>query len=138
MIPVVQEHPSGCGLASVAVLAGVGYDVARGVAESLNIHAHDATLWSDTTYVRTLLASFGLRAAAGERPFTSWDALPDVCLLAIKWRRVAGRAFWHWVVFCRTGGVPVVLDSKKQLKNNVRRDFGRMKPMWYIPVHKSE
>ena len=54
--------------------------------------------------------------------------------MAIKWRRINGVPFWHWVVCMREAGECVVLDSKTALKNNVRRDFGRMKPEWFIEV----
>lgn len=139
MIPVVQDERTGCGIAGVAALAGVSYAVARDAAASMGIFARDKQLWSDTTYVRRLLEHFGIRTYAGETPFRSWDDLPDFCLLAIKWRKTGTAAFWHWVVFHRgQGNGPVVLDPKKSLKNNVRRDFGRMKPKWFIPVYKEK
>ncbi|AIA31355.1 hypothetical protein Y981_00230 [Leptospirillum ferriphilum YSK] len=34
----------------------------------------------------------------------------------------------HRVMFVREDKGPVVLDSKKGLRTNVRRDFGRMRP----------
>lgn len=136
MIPVLQEEPTGCGIAVVATLAGVEYETARQATAGLGIYARDKSLWSDTAHVRRLLGAFGFRAAPDETPFLSWDALPDCCLLAIKWRLIYGRAFWHWTVFLRGEDGPVVLDPKKTLKTNTRRDFGRMKPKWYIPVAK--
>ena len=60
--------------------------------------------------------------------------MPDCALLAIKWHREKGKPFWHWVVFVRDGEDEYVLDSKKALKSNVRTDFGRMNPKWYIEV----
>jgi hypothetical protein len=38
------------------------------------------------------------------------------------------------VVFVRDATGEYVLDSKAALKNNVRRDFGRIKPKWFIAV----
>ena len=136
MNPVVQEEPTGCGIASVAALAGVSYETVRQTAAGLGIHAYDTALWSDTEHVRRLLGAFGLGAAPDERPFSSWEALPDCCLLAIKWRLTGEKAFWHWTVFHRGEDGPVVLDPKKTLQSNIRRDFGRMKPKWHIPVFK--
>ncbi|MFG6178300.1 hypothetical protein ACGTN6_13720 [Halomonas sp. THAF12] len=135
MEPVIQEDISGCGIAASAALAGVSYSAARRVANGLGIHAQDKTLWSDTRYVRTLLSAFHITTSPMETPFTSWEALPDKALLAIKWRREGGRPFWHWVVFIRRDGDACVLDSKKQLRSHVRRDFGRMKPRWFIEVY---
>ncbi|MFO7582612.1 hypothetical protein [Guyparkeria sp.] len=134
MEPVIQEEISGCGIAASAVLAGVSYAQARRKANALGIHAKDETLWSETGHVRRLLREFGVSVSSEETPFESWARLPDQALLAIKWRMEKGKPFWHWVVFVREGGDEMVLDSKKALKSNVRRDFGRMKPMWYIEV----
>ena len=134
MKPVVQEDVTGCGIASVAMLAGVSYKQARRAAGRLGISADDPRLWSETGPVRRLLKQYGLRASGKETPFPSWEALPDLALLAIKWHRAGGRAFWHWVVFRRGPQGPVVLDPKLALRRHVRTDFGRMKPKWFLPV----
>jgi ABC-type bacteriocin/lantibiotic exporter with double-glycine peptidase domain len=134
MKPVIQEEKTGCGIAAAATLAGVTYRQARRAAGELNISATDARLWSDSIYVRRLLAHFGIHAAMGKVKFVSWDRLPSTALLAIKWHREKGRAYWHWVVFWRGPQGPVVLDSKRSLRMNRRTDFGRMKPKWFIEV----
>ena len=134
MKPVVQLECTGCGIASMAVLAGVTYPQAKRVANRLGIFADDPSLWSETDHLRRLLKEYGFRSARTEVPFTSWEALPDFALLAIKWHEDGGRAFWHWVVFWRGPRGPVVLDSKRALRRHVRTDFGRMRPKWYIPV----
>lgn len=134
MRPVEQLDRTGCGIASVATLAGVTYSQARLVANRLGISVDDSRLWSDTQHVRTLLKHYRFRATRQEAPFDSWQRLPDMALLAIKWHREKGRAFWHWVVFWRSPQGPVVLDSKRALRRHVRTDFGRMKPKWWIGV----
>jgi ABC-type bacteriocin/lantibiotic exporter with double-glycine peptidase domain len=134
MKPVVQLERTGCGIASMAVLAGVTYAQAKRVANRLGIFADDSRLWSETVHVRRLLKEYGFRSARTEVPFTSWEALSDFALLAIKWHEDGGRTCWHWVVFWRGPHGPVVLDSKRALRRHVRTDFGRMKPKWSIPV----
>lgn len=134
MKPVIQTEPTGCGIASVAAIAGVSYSRAKSVANSLGISADDHRLWSDTAHVRKLLRRFGLRADSTEMPFHSWDALPNLALLSIKWHLEKGRPFWHWVVFARENGRSCVLDPKKSLRQHTRTDFGRMQPKWYIRV----
>ncbi len=134
MKPVVQLERTGCGIAAVAALAGVKYDQAKRMATRLGIVADDPALWSETDHVRRLLKEYGFRLARTEAPFTSWEALPDLALLAIKWHEDRGRAFWHWVVFWRGIRGPVVLDSNRALRGHVRTDFGRMKPKWSIAV----
>ncbi|MGQ0811112.1 MAG: hypothetical protein ACT4OO_07790 [Nitrospiraceae bacterium] len=137
MTPVAQEEMTGCGIASVAAVAGVSYSRAKEIAHSLGISAHDRKLWSDTAYVRRLLARVGVRAAHSTSPFQSWSSLPDLALLAIKWRVDRGRPLWHWVVFVRENGHACVWDSKKTLVRHRRTDFGRMKPKWYLTINPS-
>ena len=132
--PVVQLERTGCGIASVAAIVELPYPKAKSIANSLGIFAHDATLWSETSHVRKLLRHFGVRTASSKVPFHSWETLPDLALLSIKWHREKGRPFWHWVVFVRENRRSYVLDSKKSLRSNFRTDFGRMQPKWYIPV----
>lgn len=134
MKPVVQLERTGCAIAAVAALAGVDYDQAKRVANRLGIFADDPALWSETAHVRRLLKEYGFRFAPTEAPFTSWEALPDLALLAVKWHEDRGRAFWHWVVFWRGPRGPVVLDSKRPLRRHVRTDFGRMKPKWSLAI----
>ena len=136
MKPVVQKDVTGCGIASVAVLAGVNYRQAKTIANRLGIFAADERLWSETIHVRRLLRHFGLRALPRERPFTTWNSLPQLALLAIKWKKIRGRPYWHWVVFHRGETGPVVLDSKPTLRRHLRNDFGRMKPKWFIEIQR--
>jgi ABC-type bacteriocin/lantibiotic exporter with double-glycine peptidase domain len=137
MKPIVQEERTGCGIASVATVAGLSYRRVQRVANRLGIFAEDQRLWSETGYVRRLLRQFGIRAAGTEARFASWRTLPHLALLAIKWRRVRDRSFWHWVVFWRGPNGAVVLDPKRELQTNRRRDFSRMRPKWFIAITKA-
>ncbi|MBI5192492.1 MAG: hypothetical protein HZA08_03490 [Nitrospirae bacterium] len=134
MKPVVQIERTGCGIASVAAIAGLSYPKTKSIANSLGIFAHNQSLWSETSHVRKLLTYFKIKTGSREIPFHSWEALPDIALLSIKWHIEKGQPYWHWVVFVRENGHAYVLDSKKSLCTNIRKDFGRMKPKWYIPV----
>lgn len=84
MKSVVQRERTGCGIASVATLAGISYAQAKRAANRLGIVTEDPRLWSETRQVRDLLAHFHIRAARKETPFVSWGLLPEVALLAIK------------------------------------------------------
>jgi hypothetical protein len=132
--PVVQLEYTGCGIASAAAIVGLSYPEMKSIANFLGIFAHDESLWSDTSHVRKLLRHLGVRANSSEVPFLSWAALPDLALLSMKWHREKGRPYWHWAVFVRENRQSYVLDSKKSLRTNLRIDFGRMRPKWYIPV----
>jgi len=132
--PVVQGDATGCGIASVAAIAGLSYPKAKAIACSLGIRAEDETLWSRTSHVRQLLRHLRCSTGRRELPFRSWKGLPDLALLSVKWHLERGRPCWHWVVFVREDGRACVLDSKKGLSTNRRTDFGRMKPKWFIAV----
>ncbi|WP_200796718.1 hypothetical protein [Lampropedia hyalina] len=132
--PVIQEEPTGCGIASVAAILGKTYAEMRTQAHALGISAADESLWSDTQYVRRMLSNAGVATAADECPFLSWNALPDLALLAIKHHQTEGRNFWHWVVFQRIADQAFVLDSASYLPCNVRQDFEAMQPEWFIEV----
>ena len=99
--PVVQLERTGCGISAVAALAGRSYPEMKSIADTLDIFADDKSLWSDTPYIRRLLDYVGLIADPGEVPFRSWESLPDLALLAIKWHQGKDCPFWHWVVFVR-------------------------------------
>jgi len=134
LTPVIQQETTGCGIASVANIVGKSYPQMRLIANAMGIFAEDKSLWSDTDYVRRLLASQGVKTAAREVPFSDWDSLPDTALLSIKHYREDDTDFWHWVVFKRIAGQPLVLDSASYLAENIRTDFDAMSPKWFIEV----
>ena len=134
---VVQEETTGCGIASTANILGKSYAEMKGIANAMGIYASDESLWSDTRYVRQILLKFGVETSEDEIPFQSWQALPDLALLAIKHHEVNGTCFWHWVVFQRQGTMEYVLDSASYLETNLRTDFEAMCPKWYIEVVKT-
>lgn len=134
MKPVIQEEVTGCGIAACAAIAGTSYAEAKKVANELGIFADDQSLWSKIEPVQQLLKQLGVQTAQTTRPFSSWEALPDLALLAIKWHEENGQPFWHWTVFVRDDSGCYVLDSKKALTQHSRKDFGRIKPKWYLQV----
>lgn len=132
--PVIQEETTGCGIASVANILGKTYAEMKAIANDMNIYASDEALWSDTQYVRRMLAYADIQTSKSEIPFLSWEALPDLALLSIKYHQENGVNFWHWVVFKRVDGQPFVLDSAIYLPSNIRIDFEAMQPKWFIEV----
>lgn len=138
MKPVIQQDRTGCAIASIAALTGQNYATVKEAAAELGIAVADAKLWSDTKYIRRLLAHFRLSARKEEEDFVSWSSLPNCALLAIKWHLEKTGPAWHWVVFVRDATSSYVLDPKKALRSNRRVDFGRMKPKWFIRVQGAE
>ena len=137
MTVIIQEETTGCGIASVANIVEQSYAKVQAKANAIGIFASDNTLYSDTQYVRNLLREYDVQVSSNEIPFKSWEALPDVALLSIKYHEENGLFFWHWVVFKREQGISVVLDSAAYLKENKRIDFQNMKPKWFIEVSKT-
>jgi ABC-type bacteriocin/lantibiotic exporter with double-glycine peptidase domain len=131
---VLQDDETGCGLASVAMVTGKTYVEVKQAAAKLGIPVKDKKLYSDTKYVRRLLRRFGIQSSEEEKPFVSWDALPDKSLLTIKYHKENDRPMWHWVVFERAEGMPAVLDPAKYVLHHRRTDFGAMKPKWFIEI----
>jgi ABC-type bacteriocin/lantibiotic exporter with double-glycine peptidase domain len=132
--PIVQQDRTGCGIACAAMLAGVSYAEAKAAAVRLGIAVEDSRLWSDTSPLRRLLETYGIALSSTPKAFSTWDALPDRALLAIKWHLERGVPHWHWVVFERQEARPCVLDPKRDLRQHRRTDFGRMKPKWWLEV----
>jgi hypothetical protein len=133
-VPVVQKETTGCAIAAVANILGKTYSDMKAIANGMGIYASDKALWSDTHYVRRMLATGGVQTSNSEEPFVSWEALPNLALLSIKHHQESGVNFWHWVVFERVDGQSFVLDSASYLPSNVRHDFVAMQPKWFIEV----
>jgi ABC-type bacteriocin/lantibiotic exporter with double-glycine peptidase domain len=131
---VIQEEKTGCGIASVANVLGLSYAELKQKANSIGIFADDDSLYSDTNYVRKLLHAYGVKASSVELPFESWEKLPNLALLSIKYHEEAGRPFWHWVVFKHHVNGACVLDSAVSLNGKCRTDFSTMKPKWFIEI----
>ena len=58
MKPVVQLERTGCGIAAVAVKAGVSYRQVQRTANRLGIFATDRRLWSETAHGLRLLREY--------------------------------------------------------------------------------
>lgn len=131
---IIQQESSGCGIACTAMLAGKSYEEVKQKANQLGIFADDKKLWSETGYVRRLLDEYEIKASKKEIPFTTWNALPNLALLAIKFRIEKDRSFWHWTVFQRTDGSQIVHDPASSLEKNKRNDFEKITPKWFIEL----
>lgn len=132
--PVIQEDKTGCSIACISWMSGRKYSDVKNLAKDLGISIEDPRLWSSTNHVRRILKEVSLKANPREADFKGWDNLPAYSLLAIKYHLENGIAYWHWVVCVNSHQGRFVMDPKKALKSNIRTDFGRMKPKWYIEI----
>ncbi len=134
MKATIQEEETGCGIAAVATILQLPYSIVQAQANALGIYATDEKLFSDTQYMRRLLTHYTISTADTEKPFQSWEDLPDLALLSIKHHYENGTPFWHWVVFHRGDCGARVLDSAPHLESNERSDLEAIDPKWYIEV----
>lgn len=133
-IPVVQEDITGCSIACISWMCGRSYIDIKNIAADLGINIEDPSLWSSTDPIRSILKEVSLNANSEEVEFKGWVNLPAYSLLAVKHHLEKGNPHWHWVVCVSNNKDRFVMDPKKSLKTNIRTDFGRMKPKWYIEI----
>ncbi|MGJ7902675.1 hypothetical protein [Lysobacter sp. 1R34A] len=139
-----QQDATGCGLACVAMLGGIGYVQARRLARRLGIGPRDRVLgrggrartvrnayFSDAGQLRRMLELLGLHAGP-ERRLARWDALDRSGIAGIRYNRREDS--WHWVVYLHGDEGGRVLDPNPRVRSERRTDFGRMKPHCFIPV----
>jgi hypothetical protein len=78
-VPVVQEETTGCAIAAVANILGKTYSDMKAIANGMGIYASDKALWSDTHYVRRMLANAGVQTSSSEEPFVACGVLQGSC-----------------------------------------------------------
>lgn len=142
----LQHDRSGCGLACVAMLAGIGYAQARTLARALHIGPRPyryragagvrtarAGWLTDARQLRRMLAVLRI-ATRAEREVDDWSQCDGDGLVAINPR---DDGTWHWVVYLHGEGSPHVLDPNPRVRRERRRDFGRMRPARFVPLQRS-
>ncbi|MFK3648025.1 hypothetical protein ACI2IY_06245 [Lysobacter enzymogenes] len=139
----LQHDRTGCGLACVAMLAGIGYAQARTLARALAIGPRPyryraggglrtarAGWLTDAQQLRRMLTVLRIRSGA-ERAVGGWSECDGDGLVAINARE---DGTWHWVVYLHDADSPRVLDPNPRVRRGERRDFGRMRPARFVPV----
>lgn len=140
----LQQDRSGCGLACVAMLAGIGYAQARTLALALGVgsrayryragagsHPVREGYLTDARQLRRMLKLLGLRTEA-EREVSGWRECDGTGIVGINHDAVNDT--WHWVVHLRDATGAYVLDPNARVRSERRSDFGRMRPVRFIPV----
>ena len=128
---VVQKDATGCGLACIAMVAGVSYTQAKKAAVKSRVVDENQPYYTNSGQLARILEELGGSAEKGRR-LSHWSSLTSLCIVGIGYKEAEDT--WHWVVFVpdRTGGH--VLDPRKSVTTNRRKDFSRMVPHRYIPV----
>jgi hypothetical protein len=121
----------GCGLACVAMIAGVSYDEAKAMVKSRPKRSGNCTSYVD---LRFGLDSYGVAYEMNGRRafrFTDWSALPDRAIVAVECEPQRP-AYWHWVVFDRVDGAGFVLDPAR--RRVVRRGINNIRGRGYMTI----
>lgn len=131
---IVQEDPTGCGLACVAMLSNTTYKKVRKAALEIDL-LKGRTLYTSAKDLHNLAKKFDLSLGQRRRKFKSFDALPDTAILAINYRPKTGS--WHWVVYHRNSKDEYVIDPMRTVKTDKRKDFKRLqnKTKWWVEVN---
>ena len=129
---ILQEEATGCGFACVAMLAETSYQEVKKLANQQGMNASDEKLFTTTDYVRKLLGDLNFSLGQDEVAFTHWNELPQLALLATKYRIENDNPRWHWCVY--SANPARVLDPASYLDVNERTDFDNIDVKWYIPV----
>jgi ABC-type bacteriocin/lantibiotic exporter with double-glycine peptidase domain len=121
---VIQQDSTGCGIACIAMLAGQTYEQVRKLALSVTAFEEGGPFYTCTKDLVSLGAQYNLKIGIRRRKFKNYDALPDKAILAINYKEETDT--WHWVLFHRTADDQYVLDPMKSIKNEKRKDLGRI------------
>lgn len=130
---VVQEDPTGCGLACVAMVAGETYTEIRRLAiEYLGVDPV-GPFYTDLDDLRYMLNWYGygvLRSTS----FKSYTPISPISIMGIE--RNGSGVEDHWVVHVKCGLDRYVLDPAPGVKSEQRRDWWRLHPVSYANIIK--
>ncbi|BBD08494.1 cysteine peptidase family C39 domain-containing protein [Desulfovibrio ferrophilus] len=137
---IIQSDVNGCGLACVAMVTNHTYaEVRKKAFEKLTGLAKNGYLTTSRD-VKSLLNIFGFEGSRLIRfSFKNISKIPDLCLFKINRHFDAeGVEYWHWVVFVRDDREMYILDPKKSIRTNKRKDWGRMNVVSYMSISKQQ
>ena len=121
---IIQNDRFGCGLACVAMLAGITYRQACTAADERGWYAEIRRSGTSTRQMRMLLADCGVLTDKARR-IKSWNKFSEIGLIGTQ---------NHWLVFQRQAGKECVLDPNPRLKQGIRTDFRRILPKMFVSV----
>jgi len=129
---VRQRDPTGCGLACIAMVAGINYEKVRAI--GVNELGWDETgeFYTGTRDLGELGRHFGIEVGKRRRPFKNFKALPNIAILAVNYKKQTDT--WHWCLYRGIKDDQFVYDPSQSIKTNKRRDFGRIKVKWFLPI----
>ncbi|MDO8908424.1 MAG: cysteine peptidase family C39 domain-containing protein [Pseudohongiella sp.] len=128
---VIQKDSTGCGIACVAMIAGISYGEAKRTAIAHGIVKKRPPYYTTSGELTELLRKFHRGATKG-RKLSKWESLDRLSIVGINFSSTHGT--WHWVIYVPGIDAGFVLDPRKSVKTHKRTDFSRMRPRSYIAV----
>ncbi|HAV2807924.1 cysteine peptidase family C39 domain-containing protein [Acinetobacter baumannii] len=128
---IIQEDSTGCGIACVAMVAGLTYNEAKQIALDNQILKSKKNFYTRSNDVANFLNFLGIKSQ-NSRKVCHWESIKTLSIVAINYREATDN--WHWVVYIPNENKGFVLDPNKKIKNEIRVDFSRMKLRSYIPI----
>ncbi|QIL43159.1 hypothetical protein G7045_02130 [Acidovorax sp. HDW3] len=130
---ITQETLTDCGLACVAMVAGRSLEAVRKVAVKELGYPKDGPYTTTHENLFKLLKHFGI-GHGKKAPFKTLAAMPSLAIMETRKMPSTGNS--HLVVFERTeDGDARVLDPGWWLKQQVRRDWNRIKLDTFVPIY---
>jgi len=109
---VRQRDPTGCGLACIAMVAGINYEKVRAIAVNELEWDGSGDFYTGTRDLRDLGRYFGIEVGKRRRSFKSFNALPETAILAINYKEQTDT--WHWCLYRRIKDDEFIYDPSIQ------------------------
>lgn len=95
---VLQQDPSGCGVACLAMVANVSYLTARGVFEAIGTHLRRPDNPYSTNFKQLRQALSEMEIGHSMERWRGWEGFCGVGILSINPKPGHDKGNWHWVV----------------------------------------
>ncbi|NWK59845.1 hypothetical protein HYI04_10685 [Acinetobacter sp. SwsAc2] len=129
---VIQEDSTGCGIACIAMVAGISYAEAKQITLNNEILKKSVkNFYTTTKDLVNVLNSIGIESSKG-RKVRYWSSINTISIVGINFLETTDT--WHWVLFIPNEDTGYVLDPSKRVKTEKRTDFSRMRLRSYIPI----
>ncbi|MBI9080607.1 MAG: hypothetical protein JEY79_12820 [Pseudodesulfovibrio sp.] len=130
---VIQEDPTGCGLACVSMVVSASYAEVRKLAiEHLGFDSV-GPFYTDLDDLRYMLDWYGYGLLRWT-PFKSYKPISPVSIMGIE--RNGSGVEDHWVVHVKCGLDRYVFDPSRTVKTVQRRDWWKLRPVSYANIIK--
>lgn len=130
---VIQEDPTGCGIACIAMLVKEPYSYVKKILLKNYFFENSNVFYTNSSDLRIGMEIFGIKSKKA-RAIKYWSTIKDLSIVAINYSEKSNT--WHWVIYVpdNVGKYDYVIDPKKSIKTLKRTDFKKMKLKLYIPI----